>query len=86
MTGHGDASQACCPLGQPRPLRIKRLYPGTILKPATRTVLVPIPTGKTLGSPQIVGAELLVWTRGVIDALVPAAAPSAQETTPAPTW
>jgi len=52
-------------------LRVKRLYPGTVLKPATRTVLVPIPSGKTLGSPQIVGAELLVWVRQVIDALVP---------------
>ncbi|MDQ2623772.1 MAG: transcription-repair coupling factor, partial [Actinomycetota bacterium] len=52
-------------------LRVKRLYPGTVLKPATRTVLVPIPTGKTLGSPQIVGTELLAWVRQVIDALVP---------------
>ncbi len=53
-------------------LRLRRLFPGAVLKPATRTVLVPIPTGKTLGSPPIVGTELLTWVRGVIDVLVPA--------------
>jgi len=57
-------------------LRLQRLYPGSVLKPATRTVLVPIPSGKTIGAPPIVGAELLAWVRRVIDAIVPLPEPA----------
>ena len=52
-------------------LRVRRIYPGSVVKPAIRTVLVPVPSGKTLGSPPIVGAELLAWVRQVIDVVAP---------------
>lgn len=52
-------------------LRLKRLYPGSIIKPAVRTLLVPYPKPKRFGAPPIVGVELLVWARELITAVVP---------------
>ncbi|MFF5446959.1 transcription-repair coupling factor [Streptomyces sp. NPDC012888] len=49
-------------LRESQELRLKRLYPGSVLKPATSQVLVPRPkTGKIGGKP-LVGRELLAWT------------------------
>ncbi|MEE6281335.1 transcription-repair coupling factor [Georgenia sp. MJ170] len=51
-------------------LRLKRLYPGTVLKPAIRTVLVPFPmTAKVAGKP-LHDAALLVWVGDLIDAVL----------------
>ncbi|WP_425956210.1 transcription-repair coupling factor [Xylanimonas sp. McL0601] len=51
-------------------LRLKRLYPGTILKPAIRAFLVPFPTTARIGGRPLRGAEVLTWARQLIDAVI----------------
>ena len=51
-------------------LRLKRLYPGTLLKPAIRAILVPYPTTARIGGRPLRGAEVLGWARQLIDAVV----------------
>jgi transcription-repair coupling factor (superfamily II helicase) len=51
-------------------LRLKRLYPGTILKPAIRAILVPFPTTARIGGRPLRGTEVLEWARGLIDAVI----------------
>ena len=51
-------------------LRLKRLYPGTILKPAIRSVLVPFPTTGRIGGRPLRGAEILAWATELIDAVI----------------
>jgi transcription-repair coupling factor (superfamily II helicase) len=51
-------------------LRLKRLYPGTMLKPATRTILVPFPTTARIGGRPLRGAEILAWSTELIDAVI----------------
>lgn len=51
-------------------LRLKRLYPGTLLKPAVRTILVPAPmTARVAGKP-LRDIELLTWAGELIDAVI----------------
>lgn len=49
-------------------LRLRRIYRGTVLKPATRTVLVPIPKSATIGGTLLGGLDLISWVKGVIGA------------------
>ncbi len=51
-------------------LRLKRLYPGTVLKPAIRTILVPFPTTAKVGGKPLHDAALLVWTGELIEAVL----------------
>ncbi|MCK0117893.1 transcription-repair coupling factor [Isoptericola sp. S6320L] len=51
-------------------MRLKRLYPGTILKPGIRAVLVPFPTTARIGGKPLRGAALLTWARQLIDAVI----------------
>ena len=51
-------------------LRLKRLYPGTVLKPAIRAFLVPFPTTARIGGRPLRGAEVLTWARQLVDAIV----------------
>ena len=51
-------------------LRLKRLYPGTVHKPALRTVLVPFPTTARIGGTPLHGAQVLTWARGLVDAVI----------------
>ncbi len=53
-------------------LRINRLYPGTLIKPAVRQVLVPAPLTKRIGGSPVEGPEVLDWVREVIRATSPA--------------
>lgn len=48
-------------LRESQELRLKRLHPRSILKPATRQVLVPRPTTGRIGGKPLVGRELLAW-------------------------
>ncbi|MFB7636749.1 transcription-repair coupling factor [Streptomyces sp. NPDC056149] len=48
-------------LRESQELRLKRLHPRTVLKPATRHVLVPRPTTGRIGGKPVVGRELLAW-------------------------
>lgn len=51
-------------------LRLKRLYPGSVLKPALRTILVPFPTTARIGGKPLHGEAVLAWARELIDAVV----------------
>ncbi|WP_069388033.1 transcription-repair coupling factor, partial [Cellulosimicrobium cellulans] len=51
-------------------LRLKRLYPGTMLKPAIRAILVPFPTTARIGGRPLRGTEVLDWARQLVDAVV----------------
>ncbi|KUL50819.1 transcription-repair coupling factor [Streptomyces sp. NRRL F-4489] len=48
-------------LRESQELRLKRLHPRTVLKPATRQILVPRPTTGRIGGKPVVGRELLAW-------------------------
>ncbi|WP_296667506.1 transcription-repair coupling factor [Demequina sp.] len=47
-------------------LRVTRLYPGTLIKPAVRQVLVPAPMTARVGGRPVDGLEVLDWVRTVI--------------------
>ncbi|MEV3859676.1 transcription-repair coupling factor [Streptomyces sp. NPDC050095] len=48
-------------LRESQELRLKRLYPGTVIKPATHQILVPRPKTAKVGGKPLVGRELLAW-------------------------
>lgn len=48
-------------LRESQELRLKRLYPGTVIKSATHQLLVPRPKPKKMGGKPVVGRELLAW-------------------------
>ena len=60
------------PVGLPESARMKvtRLYPGTTLKPATRTIVVPAPGTARMGGGPIEGEELLRWAEVLLRAVV----------------
>ncbi len=47
-------------------LRLRRLHPGSVLKPAVRTVLVPFPTTARVGGRPLAGSELLAWLTDLV--------------------
>jgi transcription-repair coupling factor (superfamily II helicase) len=49
-------------LRESQELRLKRLYPGTVIKPAAHQLLVPRPKTAKVGGKPLVGRELLGWT------------------------
>ncbi|MGW6454723.1 transcription-repair coupling factor [Streptomyces sp. NPDC055078] len=49
-------------LRESQELRLKRLYPRTVIKPAVHQVLVPRPAAGKIGGKPVVGRELLAWT------------------------
>ncbi|MFE9647028.1 transcription-repair coupling factor [Streptomyces sp. NPDC006365] len=49
-------------LRESQELRVKRLYPGVVIKPAVHQVLVPRPKTAKVGGMPLVGRELLGWT------------------------
>ncbi|GAA2654943.1 transcription-repair coupling factor [Streptomyces vastus] len=49
-------------LRESQELRVRRLYPGVVIKPAVRQVLVPRPKTAKVGGKPLVGRELLGWT------------------------
>ncbi|MQA06068.1 MAG: transcription-repair coupling factor [Streptosporangiales bacterium] len=65
-------------LRESQQLRLKRLYPGSVVKQPVRTVLIPRPKAGGIGGQLLRDRELLTWCRGVLDALfeLPAAAVS----------
>ncbi|GAA2619413.1 transcription-repair coupling factor [Streptomyces axinellae] len=58
-------------LRESQELRLKRLYPGALIKPSTHQVHVPRPKPKTLGAKPLSGRELLAWV-GEFLATIPA--------------
>jgi transcription-repair coupling factor (superfamily II helicase) len=57
-------------LAESATLRVQRLYPKTLFKPAVRTMLVPRPTTARIGGQPVTGVALLHWCRDVIDAVL----------------
>ncbi|MDA8436432.1 MAG: transcription-repair coupling factor [Actinomycetales bacterium] len=53
-----------------RALRLARLYPGSLVKPATRTILVPRPTTARVGGQAVRDTALLDWLRDLVDAVL----------------
>jgi len=47
-------------------MRITRLYPGTLIKPAVRQVLVAAPMTARIGGKPVEGVALLDWVREVL--------------------
>ncbi|MDO5495501.1 MAG: transcription-repair coupling factor, partial [bacterium] len=72
MTGQGKYVRIS-PLEIPESaqLRLKRLHPGTILKPAIRAALIPFPTTARLGGTPLSDAPLLTWLEELIAILRP---------------
>jgi transcription-repair coupling factor (superfamily II helicase) len=58
-------------------LRLQRLYPRSVVKDPLRTILVPRPRTSGIGGQPIRDAELLRWTREVVDAVLDRSAPGA---------
>jgi transcription-repair coupling factor (superfamily II helicase) len=76
-------------LPESREVRVHRLYPRTLLKPAVRTMLVPVPkadgaragSGRSavpLGAPPLRDQELLAWCEELIEAVLVGIAPAGQ--------
>jgi transcription-repair coupling factor (superfamily II helicase) len=57
-------------LRESQQLRLLRLYPRTVVKAATRTILVPRPTTARVGGTPLIGLPLLDWARELIDAVL----------------
>jgi transcription-repair coupling factor (superfamily II helicase) len=53
-------------LPESRTLRLTRLYPGTLVKPAVRTILVPRPTTARVGGQPLRDTELLTWATELV--------------------
>lgn len=52
-------------------MRLNRLYPGTIIKPALRTILIPRPMTATVGGQPVIGTDLLEWAISVVNVVQP---------------
>jgi transcription-repair coupling factor (superfamily II helicase) len=57
-------------LRESQQMRLKRLYPGALVKSAVRTILVPTPTSAPVGGSALRDVELLRWCREVIDSVL----------------
>ncbi|MFZ0322906.1 MAG: TRCF domain-containing protein, partial [Actinomycetes bacterium] len=53
-------------LPESRTLRLTRLHPGTLVKPAVRTILVPRPSTARVGGTPLRDAELLAWASELV--------------------
>jgi transcription-repair coupling factor (superfamily II helicase) len=47
-------------------MRLQRLYPGSVVKDAVGTVLIPRPTGTTVGGEPLKDTDLLRWASELI--------------------
>jgi transcription-repair coupling factor (superfamily II helicase) len=57
-------------LPESRVMRLTRLYPGTVVKPATRTILVPRPATARVGGQPLRDLDLLAWASDLIRAVL----------------
>ena len=63
-------------LPESRALRLQRLHPGSVVKPAVRTILVPRPTTARIGGEPLRDVELLAWCREVVGSVLLEGAPA----------
>ncbi|MGB0190176.1 MAG: transcription-repair coupling factor, partial [Nocardioides sp.] len=59
-----------------RVVRLQRMYPKSLVKPQTDTILVPRPQTAVIGGKPLDGIALLEWAKGVIDQVIDPPAPS----------
>ncbi len=57
-------------LRESQQLRLTRLYPGTLVKPAVRSILVPRPATARVGGRPLRDGEVLEWARGLLEAVL----------------
>ncbi|MGB5952292.1 MAG: transcription-repair coupling factor [Ornithinimicrobium sp.] len=57
-------------LRESQQLRLNRLYPGTLLKPATRTALVPVPKASGFGAKPLRDTAILDWSSQLIKSVL----------------
>jgi transcription-repair coupling factor (superfamily II helicase) len=57
-------------LRESQQLRLQRLYPRSVVKPPTRTILVPRPATAPVGGQPLRGRELLDWARQLVDTVL----------------
>jgi transcription-repair coupling factor (superfamily II helicase) len=57
-------------LRESQQLRLTRLYPGAITRPAVRAIMVPKPTTARIGGRPLRDGEVLAWARDLIDAVL----------------
>jgi transcription-repair coupling factor (superfamily II helicase) len=57
-------------LRESQQLRLNRLYPGSIMRPTTRTMLVPRPMTARVGGQPLRDGEVLRWARDLVDAVL----------------
>ena len=57
-------------LPESRSMRLARLYPGSLVKPATRTILVPRPMTARVGGQPVRDTALLEWLGELVDAVL----------------
>jgi transcription-repair coupling factor (superfamily II helicase) len=57
-------------LRESQQLRLMRLYPGTIVKEALGTILVPAPMTARVGGKPLRDVEVLTWARQLISAVL----------------
>ncbi|NYI06004.1 transcription-repair coupling factor [Allostreptomyces psammosilenae] len=56
-------------LRESQELRLKRLYPRSVVKESARQLLVPRPTTAAIGGRPLVGRELMAWCRDFLEAM-----------------
>lgn len=71
-------------LPESRVMRLKRLYPGSVVKDAAGMVLVPKPRTARIGGRPLEGAELLEWARTVVADVLTVERPAARSPEPQP--
>jgi transcription-repair coupling factor (superfamily II helicase) len=57
-------------------MRLARLYPRTVIKPAVRTIMVPRPATAPVGGQPLRGTDLLSWAADLISAVLEPARPT----------
>ncbi|GAA4356936.1 transcription-repair coupling factor [Angustibacter luteus] len=57
-------------LRESQQLRLTRLYPGSLVRPAVRAMMVPKPTTARIGGRPLRDEEVLRWARDVVDAVL----------------
>ena len=57
-------------LRESQQLRLMRLYPGTLVKEALGTILVPVPMTARVGGKPLRDVEVLTWARQLIPAVL----------------
>jgi transcription-repair coupling factor (superfamily II helicase) len=68
-------------LRESQQLRLNRLYPGSLVKTAVRSILVPKPTTARVGGQPLRDLDMLSWCRDLVDAVLLDGAPAARPDT-----